>query len=218
MRGPAQGLLSAAQTGSFRACKRAKELVPAELLGSSSGMPKEVLLSRLAKRLHDDLGVAEDFARWAVESWALVFGVVTAKDSRIPFKCSGCGASVSAASRLAGQTVQCPKCKATVRIPALHQETSVDRVTTVSARESASKQDIAHVMQLLRLGSASLYPDGGVYDYVRAAKQDRLMSWKAAAEEGVPEAQVLFGCALVWCTRRSRTGCQMVSQGCGPRK
>ena len=61
----------------------AKELVPIELLGSSSGMPKQVLISRLSKRLHDNLGVAEGFARWAVESWALALEVVTIDDITI---------------------------------------------------------------------------------------------------------------------------------------
>jgi ribosomal protein S27AE len=52
-----------------------KETVPAELLGSSSGLPVEVLLSRLTKRLGDAQGCEEEKARWAVESWALALGV-----------------------------------------------------------------------------------------------------------------------------------------------
>jgi hypothetical protein len=43
-------------------------------------MPKQVLISRLSKRLHENLAVAEGFARWAVESWALALGVVTLAD------------------------------------------------------------------------------------------------------------------------------------------
>jgi hypothetical protein len=52
-----------------------KEMVPAELLGSSSGLPVEVLLSRLTKRLEESLGCEEERARWAVETWAVTLGV-----------------------------------------------------------------------------------------------------------------------------------------------
>lgn len=53
-----------------------KERVAADLLGSHSGVPREVVIARLTKRLQDDLGLAEDAARWAVESWALALGVI----------------------------------------------------------------------------------------------------------------------------------------------
>ncbi len=94
----------------------AKESVGIELLNNSSGVPKEVLLSRLAKRLHDNLGMAEDFAQWAVESWALALGIASPNDFRFPFKCPRCGATGGMARQWAGQRVNCPNCKATLCI------------------------------------------------------------------------------------------------------
>lgn len=54
-----------------------KERVAVDILSSSaSSLPHEVLLTRLTKRLQDNLGLAEDAARWAVDSWALALGVI----------------------------------------------------------------------------------------------------------------------------------------------
>lgn len=55
-----------------------KERVPADLLASSEGVPKSALLARLARRLHENLGLDEGFARWAVESWAFALGAISA--------------------------------------------------------------------------------------------------------------------------------------------
>jgi len=52
-----------------------KARVAADLLASQSGVPRAALFARLTKRLQDDLGLAEDAARWAVESWASALGV-----------------------------------------------------------------------------------------------------------------------------------------------
>jgi formylglycine-generating enzyme required for sulfatase activity len=54
-----------------------KERVAADLLTSQTNVPHEVILARLTKRLIDDLFLAEDAARWAVESWALALGVIS---------------------------------------------------------------------------------------------------------------------------------------------
>ena len=48
----------------------ARERVPAQLQQSSAGNPAEVVLTRLIQHLRDNLGLSEDLARWAVESWA----------------------------------------------------------------------------------------------------------------------------------------------------
>jgi hypothetical protein len=58
-----------------------RERVPHELLNtSSSGITKEVTIARLSKRLHDELAMTEEAARWAVESWALALGLMTATE------------------------------------------------------------------------------------------------------------------------------------------
>jgi hypothetical protein len=51
--------------------------VATELLNASAGVPEVVLLSRLSKRLEDELGLAETAAKWAVETWALALGVIS---------------------------------------------------------------------------------------------------------------------------------------------
>jgi uncharacterized protein YegL len=61
----------------------AKESVGIELLKNASGLPTAVLLARLARGLHDNLGMAEDFARWAVESWASALGIAVPDSERI---------------------------------------------------------------------------------------------------------------------------------------
>lgn len=47
-----------------------------DLLKASTGVPLAPLLARLSQRLEDDLGLAENAARWAVETWALALGVI----------------------------------------------------------------------------------------------------------------------------------------------
>ncbi len=48
-----------------------RERVTVDLLGWPPGVPRELLLARLAGRLAADLGFAPQIARWAVETWAL---------------------------------------------------------------------------------------------------------------------------------------------------
>ncbi|MUG96830.1 DUF4101 domain-containing protein [Scytonema sp. UIC 10036] len=55
-----------------------KQRVPADIMSSQNTMPREVLLSRLTRRLQDNLALTEEAAKWAVESWALALGVITA--------------------------------------------------------------------------------------------------------------------------------------------
>lgn len=60
------------------------EGVPAALLHSSSAIPQDVLLSRLEKRLHDNLGIDDALARWAVESWAIALGMLSGAVCKAP--------------------------------------------------------------------------------------------------------------------------------------
>ena len=53
------------------------EGIPAELLQiSKSDTPPEVLIERLTKRLCDDMGMREEVALWAVESWSISLDVL----------------------------------------------------------------------------------------------------------------------------------------------
>jgi hypothetical protein len=55
-----------------------KERVPSDLLTASAAVPREVLVARLTRRMQDNQGTSEEFAYWAVESWALALGVIAA--------------------------------------------------------------------------------------------------------------------------------------------
>src|SRR5512132_3441412 len=55
-----------------------QERVPQSLQSSSaSDVPLTVKIPQLATHLHRELALAEDAARWAVESWALALGLET---------------------------------------------------------------------------------------------------------------------------------------------
>jgi hypothetical protein len=54
-----------------------EERIPLDLLAAGNSMPRELLLTRLARRLEDNLGLTPEAAQWAVESWALALGVIS---------------------------------------------------------------------------------------------------------------------------------------------
>ena len=55
-----------------------RENVAKELLAQSATLPIEAIAPKLTQRLYDDLGIAEEFAQWAVETWALALGLLAA--------------------------------------------------------------------------------------------------------------------------------------------
>jgi hypothetical protein len=57
-----------------------REGVGAELLGSDSSIPAELRVSRVTKRILENVGLAEDLARWAVGSWAIALGAIKADE------------------------------------------------------------------------------------------------------------------------------------------
>lgn len=57
-----------------------EEQIPLDLLNSSRSMPLELLLTRLEKRLEQQTALTEDAARWAVESWAFAFDLISEKE------------------------------------------------------------------------------------------------------------------------------------------
>ncbi len=63
-----------------------EQKVAQELLQPSALIPINMQIDRLVKRLHDVVGIKEEFAYWAVESWALALGVnqSTVKTSSTP--------------------------------------------------------------------------------------------------------------------------------------
>lgn len=53
------------------------EKVPEGLHISKGRLSPEVVVARFSKQLQDNLGISEDVAFWAVESWALALGVIS---------------------------------------------------------------------------------------------------------------------------------------------
>ena len=53
-----------------------EQKVAQELLQPNALIPMDMQLDLLAQRLHDVAGIKEEFAYWAVESWALALGVI----------------------------------------------------------------------------------------------------------------------------------------------
>ncbi len=54
-----------------------EERVPLDLLAAAKSTPRELLLTKLTKRLEDNLGLTKEASNWAVDSWALALGVLT---------------------------------------------------------------------------------------------------------------------------------------------
>ena len=59
-----------------------KKHIPEELLAQSPSAPKELLVRRLTGKVAQELGFAEEFALWAVVSWALALSVITCEDAK----------------------------------------------------------------------------------------------------------------------------------------
>ncbi len=57
-----------------------EERIPLDLLAAGKTMPRELLLTRLAKRLEDNLGLTAQASEWAVNSWAFALGLLTAAE------------------------------------------------------------------------------------------------------------------------------------------
>ncbi|HEX8370603.1 MAG TPA: right-handed parallel beta-helix repeat-containing protein [Pyrinomonadaceae bacterium] len=54
-----------------------EEHAAADMLAASGGLPRKVLLARLAQRLCDNLALSEAAALWSIESWALALGIIS---------------------------------------------------------------------------------------------------------------------------------------------
>jgi uncharacterized membrane protein len=63
-----------------------KKGVATELLKSQNQIPQAVILSKLTKRLQDELGIAEESAYWAVDSWGLALGVISQPRTKNDFQ------------------------------------------------------------------------------------------------------------------------------------
>lgn len=60
------------------------EGIPRDLSAASGAMPPAVLIANLTRRLLDKLPLAEDMACWAVETWAIAFGIIALPSNSNP--------------------------------------------------------------------------------------------------------------------------------------
>ncbi len=65
-----------------------KENVAADLLSLQDSVPYQVSSAQLTRRLQDNLALAEDAARWAVDSWALALGLIQQPSAAPPSRAS----------------------------------------------------------------------------------------------------------------------------------
>jgi parallel beta-helix repeat protein len=56
--------------------------VAEDLMALSSSIPREALFRRLTRRLHDEMGIDEQFGLWAVHSWAIALGHLSMEAAR----------------------------------------------------------------------------------------------------------------------------------------
>jgi formylglycine-generating enzyme required for sulfatase activity len=61
-----------------------KNRVAEDLNNTSAGVPPALVVGRLIQRLEDELGLAENAARWAVETWALALGIMPVESVEQP--------------------------------------------------------------------------------------------------------------------------------------
>ncbi|MBI4859311.1 MAG: RDD family protein [Candidatus Riflebacteria bacterium] len=102
-----------------------KERIPADLKSWNGSLPARVLQAQLTKRLEENLGVTEDLAKWAVESWALALGLnqflsapppnlAMYKEATHRKYCAKCGADLVEPPPGSGQWC-CPGCGVVIR-------------------------------------------------------------------------------------------------------
>jgi len=173
----------------FALVSAVREQVPADLLNFSDGLPKEVLLNRLSKRTHDNLGITEELARWGVESWALALGIVQAEEVTFPFQCPACGTTGRIRSKLAGQKRRCPRCRVAIQVS--------DDCKTIRLID-ASPQQAAHPPQTVYSPASQGTENDPFADELSATTQDlfrqalrRLLAGGVITDDARAEVQEL---------------------------
>jgi calcineurin-like phosphoesterase family protein len=58
-----------------------KKHIPEDLLSQISSVPKDILIHRLAGKISNEFGFTEDFAVWAIITWALALSLITPADA-----------------------------------------------------------------------------------------------------------------------------------------
>src|SRR5439155_10842512 len=133
-----------------------RERVPTELGNLQTGVPVEVALSRLSKRLEDQHAITPEMARWAVESWALALNKISPEE--LTYKTTE-QAAVQTPARL-------PPSPGYVRSPpAAFRETGYSPTAPVSTQAAPTSQEQKRGVKLstiLALTSVALFILGGL--------------------------------------------------------
>jgi hypothetical protein len=137
-----------------------EERVAADLIAATPGLPREALLTKLAKRLHDDVAMEETAARWAVDSWALALGFVS-------------GAELETIERAGRQPAPLKAAAATAAVESRPAASASPSDIVVSATGEGDYESLSEAMRNLPEGGRlfvrpGLYREGLVID--RAAE------------------------------------------------
>jgi hypothetical protein len=112
-----------------------EERIPADLLAvSTSRTPKGALLARLAARLHDDVAMEANAARWTVYTWALALDIITPEELDTLEGADEQAHAPQAEPALQTQTAQAPRATPIQSAPPLNPAS----VTHASAARSSS--------------------------------------------------------------------------------
>src|SRR5271166_2887235 len=69
-----------------------KEGIVTELVASRGKIPATMIIGRLSKRLYENLGIAEQFATWSVETWVAALESLTRPEpAKLVVHCPVCG-------------------------------------------------------------------------------------------------------------------------------
>lgn len=142
-----------------------KEGIVTELVASRGKIPVTMITGRLSKRLYENVGIAEEFAAWSVETWSAALEATLPKEpTKLIIHCPLCGARGRSSANNAGKVVECPKCKGSFGISADGERTTAEVGAPKGHHESRFKFNKPDPSRALLLRARA----------VQAAKTDRL--------------------------------------------
>jgi len=104
-----------------------KEGIVTELVASRGKIPATMIIGGLSKRLYENVGIAEEFAAWSVETWSAALEATLPREpTKLIIHCPLCGASGRSSANNAGKVVECPKCKGSFGISADGERTTAE--------------------------------------------------------------------------------------------
>jgi hypothetical protein len=100
-----------------------KEGIVTELMTRNASIPPSIVIARLSRRLYENVGIAEHFAAWSVETWyAALQAEALGEPEKIPIRCPSCGIKGRVSTKKVNRLLECPKCKYTFQVSRQAQE------------------------------------------------------------------------------------------------